>query len=103
MANSDMNARTIELRLSGKLDMPAARTLCDDLIAAARTPFVVDVRHVTEIDDRALAHVCRAVSLLRGRVALRGLSRRHSRMLSHRGVPPPRRAPREPVLLSVVR
>lgn len=93
--NPALLSRPVVLRLTGNLDMPAARMLCDDLIGDARTPFIVDVSGVRELHDDALAHVCRAVSLLRGRVLVRGLNRRQSRMLDYLGVPAPRRAPRE--------
>jgi hypothetical protein len=91
MPDLAMTPQPIELRLTGSFDMPAARKLCDDLIGAARTPFLVDVSQVRELHPDALAHLCRAVSLLRGRVAMRGLSRHHFRLLAYLGAPLPRR------------
>jgi hypothetical protein len=87
MANPEIQRRPVELRLTGSLDLPAARELCDTLIGAGREGVVVDVSLVREMHADAVALLSRALCLLGGRVTLRGLSRHHRRLLRYLGAP----------------
>jgi hypothetical protein len=66
----DSAAEPIEFHLTGSLDLPAARRLCDSLIGAGRARLVVDVSRARELHDDALALLSGALKLLGARVAL---------------------------------
>jgi hypothetical protein len=93
MQRPEAARRTIELRLTGSFDLPAARQLCDALIGAGRETFVVDLSHAAEIHDDALALLARALSLVGKRVSMRGLNRHHVKVLRYLGAPVVRDAP----------
>jgi hypothetical protein len=87
MQNPGVPSSPLEFRLTGSFDLPAARQLCDDLIAAGRGRLVVDVSHARELHDDALALLSRAMCLLGARVSMRGLTQHHLKVLRYLGAP----------------
>jgi hypothetical protein len=87
MTETSVTPPRAEYRLTGSFDLAAARTLCDALIAGGRREVLVDVTRVRDVHDDALALLSRAMHVLRGRVALRGLNRHQLRVLRYLGAP----------------
>jgi hypothetical protein len=87
MDTPDPPGEPFEFHLTGSLDLPAARRLCDALIGAGRVRLVVDVSRARELHDDALALLSGALKLLGPRVSLRGLNRHHAKLLRYLGAP----------------
>lgn len=87
MQSPDSGREPIEFHLTGSLDLPAARRLCDSLIGAGRERLVVDVSRARELHDDALALLSGALKLLGARVVLRGLNQHHAKLLRYLGAP----------------
>ncbi len=86
MATPDAGAATI-IRIVGVFDLPAAHRVVEALATSdGGSEVYVDLTHVRDFDDRAIAVLGNGLSQARGMVAVRGLLRHHYRMMRYLGV-----------------
>lgn len=77
----------VEIRMEGTFDVEAARALVWKLERAfAELPVRIDLTHVREFHDFAVAILAEAVVRHRGRVSIRGLRQHQLRLLGYLGL-----------------